>query len=417
MQRPKIKRRIPLKCVKLNGTTITLTNCRKGGLRFVLTHYRAGKRIDQKYFPTKIEGEALFQVWKNAAINHGIEHGSIANEERAAMILFREAVAKMVEPRPTLLDCVNSFLATIANQLSPITVNQLVELRVKAAVVKGVRKRTLSDLIGTDGTGGRLGAFATRFGERQVAEITHTEIEDWLTLNYPSPASRREVIVRLNGLFEAGIKKGHLTKNPMISITKPSANIARATILPVSECARLLASCADRSLPAVAVQLFAGLRKAETMRLDWRDIPHEVGEMKVIQHKGVTKREKLRLVPVLPTLLAWLQPHRRDEGPIFPTGQNDDEPSDQCYRTDFAKARKLARLLRWDENTLRHCYASYRKKSTDSLEKVKVEIGHTRSSTTEEFYVNPVTTQEAEAFWALRPVSIPPTENAKESTP
>ncbi len=365
-----------------------------------------------KYFGPRGKGEAeLFRQRKEIELgNHGAKHGTIADDERAALIVFRDAVAGMTEPRPCLLDVVNSFLATIANQLKSITVQELVAKRAAAAESKGVHPRTLRDLIGTDGTGGRLGAFAATFGDRQAAGVSAEEIEEWVCEHCSTDANRREMLVRLRGLFAYGIKRRFLKHNPITELEIPRPNAARAHILTVKECAKLLSTCPSRSLPAVAIQLFAGLRRAEVERMEWQSLDLESGTIKVTQRKGSgARREKSRFAPLHPTLLKWLAPFRQLAGFVFPVGRDAKKISEQNYRKDFEQARQLACLSKWDENTLRHTFGSYRVAAINDLEKVKIEMGHTTSRTTSEHYLNAVKEKEAKAFWNLRPQTGRPT--------
>lgn len=386
-------------------STISLKQVSHPRYEFRVRWHENGK--DQQKWFTKGQKEAakLFMQRKEIELgNHGTKHGTIADDERAALILFRGAVAAMPEPRPSLLDCVNAYLAGIKNQLKPITVHQLVALRAQEAAEEGARDRTMRDLIGADGTKGRLGAFAATFGDRQAASISVAEIKQWLIKSFPTGASRREVMIRLHGLFKVGIEQEHLLANPIKRIPLPKPNAARAHILSVPECAQLLATCPVRSVPALAVQLFAGLRRAEAERLDWQDINFTSKTVKVIQRKGAgSRREKIRFVPLLPALLAWLEPHRKLTGSVFPTGRKEGKASDQCYRDDFESARASAKLTEWDENSLRHSFGSYRVADTQDLEKTKLEMGHTTSRTTSEFYVNAVLPDDAKRFWAILP--------------
>ena len=374
--------------------------------------WNEGGKDCQKYFRDGQKQEArAFALSKGIEItSHGTRHGSIQDSERAAIIAFRAAVAEMPEPRPTLWDCVNAFLAGIANQLTPITLAELVSLRLAAAKEKGVHSRTLRDLGGSDGKGGRLGAFAEAFGERQAATIKAEEIERWTFQHCGTDATRREVLVRLHGLFAYGVKRGFLKDNPVARLEKPRPNATRAKVLPVSEAAALMNCCPPELVPAVAVQLFAGLRKAEAERLNWSDLDFERSTIRVTQRKGAgRRREMLRFVPLLPNLGAWLQPHRRPSGPIFPTagrGANTGRISEQIYRTGFQKAREAAGITDWDENTLRHCFGSYRVAAISNLPQVMTEMGHTESRTTVSYYINAVSTADADSFWNIRPQPV-----------
>jgi hypothetical protein len=59
-------------------------------------------------------------------------------------------------------------------------------------------------------------------------------------------------------------------------------------------------------------------------------------------------------------------------------------------------------VVGWSENTFRHTFGSYRVVAIKNLEQTKLEMGHTTSQTTARFYLNSVSSNEAEAFWALR---------------
>ncbi len=375
--------------------------------------WREGTKDCQRYF-IRGEKEVAEQWMQKKRIelgNHGTAHGTVSDSERAALITFRDAVAKMPEPRPTLRDCVNAYLGTISNQLNPISVAELVQRRVTAAENKGVHQRTLRDLAGVDGTGGRLGQFSATFGTRQAAGISPDEIETWTNDQCATSANRREMLVRLNGLFAYGVKRGFFRENPVSRLELPRPNSARAHILDVKEAHALLVNCSPLVLPAVAVQLFAGVRHAEAERMTWADIDFDAGTVRAVQRKGVgNRREKNRFAPLTPALLAWLKGRRKLSGPVFPVatrGPRKGQISPQIYRQEFAKAREAAGLTKWDENTLRHSFGSYRTADIGDLEKVRVEMGHTTTRTTAEFYLNAVRPKDAQAFWALTPGIAP----------
>lgn len=358
-------------------------------------YYRAGQ---------KGEAENFLRMKAIEAANHGTRHGTVSDDERAALILFRDGIAKMPDPKPTLSDAVNAFLEGIKLQLKPITVSDLVARRAAAAQAKGVHTRTLHDLIGTDGTKGKLGAFARSFGERQAATISREEVRAWVNAQCATDSNRREMLVRLRGLFTFGVKEDYLASNVLEKMELPRPSASRAAILTVSECAKLLLACPARSVPAVAVQLFAGLRHAECERLQWEAVDFEHGTIRVTQRKGAGKRrEKFRFATLTPALSAWLAPHRRISGPVFPTGRTDGKASAQAYRNDFTEARTAAGITEWDENTLRHSFGSYRLAGISDLEKVRMEMGHTTARTTSEHYVNAVRAVDAAQFWNLRP--------------
>ena len=373
-----------------------------------MVRWRDASNADKRqYFGTKVEAEGVCERVNVALANHGTKHGTFTDAERSAIIAFRDAVEKMPEPRPTLRDAVNAFLATIANQLKSATVSELVALRLAAAEARGVHARTLRDLGGADGTKGRLGAFAGAFGSRQAASVTAEEIERWAIEHCTTDATRREVLVRVNGLFAYGVKRGFLRENPVSRIDKPRPNNADTAILTVKEAAALMNACPEDCIPAMAVQLFAGLRTSEVESLEWERINFESNSIRVMQRKGAGNRKSIiRFAPMLPTLRAWLEPFRKLAGPVFPIsskGPKKGQMSKQRWRVAFAKARKDAGIATWDESTLRHCFGSYRYADTTNLPQVMAEMGHTESTTTVQHYIDAVTKKDAEAFWGLIP--------------
>ena len=378
-----------------------------------MVRWRDASNADKRqYFGTKVEAEGVCERVNVALANHGTKHGTFTDAERSAIIAFRDAVEGLPEPRPTLRDAVNAFLESIANQLKPVTVSELVALRLAAAEARGDHARTLRDLGGADGTKGRLGAFAGAFGTRQAASVTAEEIERWAIAHCTTDATRREVLVRVNGLFAYGVKRGFLRENPVQRLEKPRPNAPLADVLEVPQVAALMNACPREIIPAVAVQLFAGLRRAEAERLDWSDIDFQRDTIRVKQRKGTkTQREVLRFAPLLPTLRAWLEPHRLLAGPVFPLStrkQRKGEVSGQIYRKGFEAARTAAKIEAWDESTLRHCFGSYRYSSISDLARVAAEMGHTKTSTTLNHYVNARTPEDAAAFWAVVPGGAKP---------
>jgi integrase/recombinase XerD len=366
-----------------------------------------GEQEQRRWFATKAQAVQAAQGLTIQIENHGTKHGTFSDAERSAIIAFRDAVEGLPEPRPTLRDAVNAFLVSIANQLKPVTVSKLVALRLASAEARGVHARTLRDLGGADGKKGRLGAFAAKFGKRQAAAITSEEIEKWAMAHCKTDATRREVLVRINGLFAYGVKCGFVRENPVSRIDKPRPNNADTAILTVKDSAALLNACPVEIIPAVAVQMFAGLRTSEVESLEWERINFESNSIRVTQRKGAGNRKSIiRFVPMLPTLRAWLEPFRKLAGPVFPIaerGPKKGQMSKQVYRVAFAKARKDAGIVSWDISTLRHCFGTYRYADTTNLPQVMAEMGHTEASTTTQHYIDAVTKKDAEAFWGLIP--------------
>ena len=168
------------------------------------------------------------------------------------------------------------FHASLAKQLIPNAVSERVANRVSAAETEGVHNPDAArDLAGTNGKGGRQGAFAETFGDRQAAIVTAREIELLVNEKCRSDANKRETLMRSHGLFVHTVKRRHIAVTSSAWVEMPRPSVARAAILTVTKCTQFLLVCPERSLPAVAVQLFAGLRHAEAGRLTWEQVSFE----------------------------------------------------------------------------------------------------------------------------------------------
>ena len=120
----------------------------------------------------------------------------------------------------------------------------------------------------------------------------------------------------IHNLFSFCVSQGYAASNPVTQAAKVKVPPAPIGILSVSEAHRLLLACRQDILPAVAVGLFAGLRREEIARLDWKEINLERGHIEVKAAKSKTARR--RLVRISANLYAWLAPHRQLAGPVRP---------------------------------------------------------------------------------------------------
>jgi hypothetical protein len=118
----------------------------------------------------------------------------------------------------------------------------------------------------------RLSKFEEDFGERQIADITTVEIENWLRALNLGPVSRNTFRRRLVTLFELAKDRGWSRTNPVLPTARVQEVSDRIGVLTPSEVAGLLAAASTETLPYWAIGAFAGLRASEIERLDWQDI-------------------------------------------------------------------------------------------------------------------------------------------------
>src|SRR5207244_3601599 len=154
--------------------------------------------------------------------------------------------------------------------------------------------------------------FATSFNGKPVAQITAPEVDHWLrnlsdkeTGKRLSPVTRnnfrRVLIVAFNFAREHGYSAG----NPAEKSARAKVIESAIGILTVEETARLLESAAPELVPFIAIGAFAGLRRAELERLDWKEIDLQSSLIEVTAKKAKSARR--RFVRIQSNLAKWLQ--------------------------------------------------------------------------------------------------------------
>lgn len=251
----------------------------------------------------------------------------------------------------------------------------------------GRRDRTLRDLQG------RLEGFARIFGERQLTSITLPELQAWI--NDPGLAARSRInnATKLSQLWNFAIRHSWAESNLVEKITRPDPEDGEPGILTIPQAAELLEN-AERFglLSFVALGLFAGLRQAELMRLDWAAV--KLTERVVIVGAEVAKKRSRRVVDIPDALAAWLSPCVGRKGPVVDATN---------FRKNQDALRTAAGIKEWPHNALRHSFGSYHLAMFGDAVRTAAQMGHRDVGVLHASYKALVTKQEAERFWALRP--------------
>jgi integrase len=236
-----------------------------------------------------------------------------------------------------------------------------------------------------------LSKFAGSFGERPISTITPEELDNWLRALPYSPKSRANFRAHIGVLFGYATRRRMIDSNPVTHTAKPKLLDNPPEIFTVDELRALLKSATPDVIPMLAIGAFAGLREAEIERLDWSEIDLAPGHIEVTAAKAKSARR--RIVPMQPNLTAWLRPYSGMKGPVVPAGA----------RKKLLRARKIAELLKWPRNGLRHSFASYRLAATADAPRVSAELGHTSPQMLYSTYREVVRPEEAERYWKIAP--------------
>ena len=97
------------------------------------------------FFVNKGEAESFAKERKVAITNHGTRHSNITDEERAAIIRFREWAASR-DDAPSLSSMVERAIAAHADERPPMTVAEAIDARLEAAERRGLSSRHRQDL-------------------------------------------------------------------------------------------------------------------------------------------------------------------------------------------------------------------------------------------------------------------------------
>jgi integrase len=199
-----------------------------------------------------------------------------------------------------------------------------------------------------------LKVICEEFGGGDSAKIRREDVEDWIEESHWSPRTRKNYLVTLTTLFNFAVGKGYRTDNPAAAIQRPILDDRPVGILTLEQVKALLcaAQANDTAIaPALAIGLFAGLRRSEFFALDWSEIDLE---NRTIEVKGIkAKTRQRRLVTISENLLAWLLINRERKGPITPESNID------VFSERLRLLSQKAGISSWPHNAMRHSFGSY----------------------------------------------------------
>jgi integrase len=321
--------------------------------------------------------------------NYGVTGLSLNDRQRAE---YLECVEKLQPFGVTIRDAVNFYLPHLFASKRTCTAAELVEELLKIKEADGASARYLSDLRS------RLTQFSDAFDGKPVAEITSLQIDEWLrslsdkdTGKRLSPVTRNNFRRVLIVAFNFAKERGYCVANPVEKTARAKVIETVIGILTVDQTARLLENAALELLPYVAIGAFAGLRRAELERLDWREVDLQSGLIEVTASKAKSARR--RFVRIQPNLAKWLQPHTRLSGNVAPSG----------YRELLDTAREAAGITQWPQNALRHSFASYHLAKFKDAPALALELGHTSTHLVFNHYRELVRPKQAERYWKIAP--------------
>lgn len=387
----------------MGKVTVSVLKIRHPRYKFSVVMSRGGERQRQRYFKTKGEAEAAAEAMKIEVANLGTRAAAFITDLDRALIM--EASEKLAPYGKTLREALDFYLAHLGRVQRSCTVADLVD---DLLTLKGREKKSQRY---QDDLRLKLERFSNSFEGRQVAAVTTDEISTWLhglNLSAVSVTNYRRV---LGVLFSRAVSKGLMERNPVDSSMKPNEVEGEVGILTPGESARLLAFAHDDIRAVIALGMFAGIRHAELMKMDWKEVDLVSGFITVKAAKAKSARR--RVIPIRENLAAWLAPVAKLAGSVWPEKH-------QRGRTLFEEARRAAgfgdegsetpeekaagvKLKPWPHNALRHSFASYHLARWQDAARLALELGHTGTSLIFSNYRELVRPDEGAAYWNISP--------------
>lgn len=276
---------------------------RSNGVYWVVSlgrKYTGGCR-QRRYFGSRKEAKAFVAQAEQSRHLLGCEAFILPMGLRAEAL----ACSQRLKPlNATLVQTVEFFIRNVPRPESAKSIEELKEEFLKSRKAMNCRPRTIVQYESY------LRVISTEFGKVDVTRLLRQDIEDWLEESEWSPRTRKNYLVTLTTILNFAVGKGYRKDNPAASIDRPLLDDRPVGILTVEQVRGLLRVAKEfdpEMLPALAIGLFAGLRRSELFALDWSEIDHEP---RTIEVKGIkAKTRQRRLVSVVDNLLAWLNPH------------------------------------------------------------------------------------------------------------
>lgn len=354
-------------------------------LKFVVRSKLSGKWV-RKFFETEREAKTYVEQQEIELLNHGREGTGFPGWLR---VMAQHGQERIDVYGKRLGDAVDFYVAHLERTKRSVPLEQATIELIEGRRTSGASEGYCYDLKL------RLGRFCKDFAGRSSAEITTGVIDDWLGALKLAPLTRNTFRRDVRTLFSFCLTRGYCATNPVLATRKAKEIDGEVGILTVDEAGRLMENAVESALPYFAIGLFAGLRKAEILRLNWEEIDFEAALIEVTAKKS--KTAKRRLVKMQPNLARWLVPFRNYRGPVCPPN----------LRKLMQKSRELANFAEWPSNALRHSFASYHLAHFKDAAALALEMGHTNQQMIFDHYRQVVRPAEAVRFWTIEPASKP----------
>ncbi len=360
---------------------------RGGHISFVVDLGLINGKRERHSFKTKEDAEDFAEHKRVQLKNEGLAGLTLSQELR----LDAAKAAALLSPYGVpLFDVARYYVKHVLAYKSAPPLADIVQRLIADAHKNDRRDRTIGELKS------RLESFAEDFPDTRLIELTVEEIEDWLDQEEWSPRTRINYLTKISQLYNYALRHKWVDANLAERIERPTAEDKEPGIFTIPQAKSLLKHAPQHGLLAyISIGLFAGLRSAELMRLEWSAV--NLKEKAIIVGVQVAKKRSRRVVEICDALAAWLKLCHQPNGPIA---------DEENFRDNMDLLKAAAGITDWPHNGLRHSYGSYHLAAFGNQVKTAAQMGHRDSNIIHNHYKALVLKSEAEKYWKLTPAAV-----------
>lgn len=194
-----------------------------------------------------------------------------------------------------------------------------------------------------------------------------------------APATARQELMFLSGMFREAIKRDMLDRNPVARVDKPSIDNQIVRYLDPDEERRLLGFSPEPLRTAILISIHSGLRDGELRNLTWADV--RLRNRFIVVRNTKSKRD--RVVPMSKTLYGVLEKlPRHIKSPYVITNTDTATKYDHFNNTSWRKALTDAGIKNFRWHDLRHTFGSRLAQAGVPILAIKELMGHSQITVT-----------------------------------
>lgn len=213
-------------------------------------------------------------------------------------------------------------------------------------------------------------------GDLRLTEINPGHVQRFadMRLKDAAPATVRQELAVLSGIFREALKRDLVQRNPVALVRKPRADNEVVRYLNRQEEARLFAFAPEHLRDVILFALNTGLRDAEIRGLTWADVSLEDRHI-VVRH---TKSKRDRIVPMNDRVFALLDglPRHISSPYVFTNRETETRYTNAFNNTGWKALLQRAGVENFRFHDLRHSFASRLAQAGVPILAIKELLGH-----------------------------------------